>query len=148
MQLLDDIDESEAERLIAEMIKLKNGVAVGNFQCYVQELEKRSFSRPVIQFMIGLCAIFWGRVSYDGADFDFQDELHVISGDSSSTCSLSKLPAYSVVEQHCYKIGCDWLDRMIAEYSSETAELRSRFDAGPIIGEVELANPILHVDAD
>lgn len=147
MQFLDDLDASETERLIREMIKLKNGMTPGNFDCYISEIEKRSFSRPTIQFMIGLCAIFWGRESYDGMDFQFHDELHVISGEETTIYPLSTLLAYSIVQQHSSELGWDWLKSMINEYSSEYAELRSRFDAGPIIGEIELANPTIRVDA-
>jgi len=145
MQFLDDLTVSEAERLIGEMAKLKNGMAVGNFECYVRELEKRSFSRPTIQFMLGLCAIFWGRASYDGMDFQFHDELQIVSGDECTTRSLIALPAYSIVEQHFSDLGSQWLNAITLEYSSEYAELSARFDAGPIIGEIELANPTIHV---
>jgi len=147
MQFLNDLTASEAERLIGEMAKLRNGMAVGNFECYLRELEKQSFSRPAIQFIIGLCAIFWGRASFEGMDFEFQDELLIVAGDKCTTRSLVALPAYSIVEKQCSKLGSQWLNAMSREYSSECAELATRFDAGPIIGEIELANPTIRVDA-
>jgi len=146
MKFIDDLDQLESERLIDEMSKLRHGMAVGNFDCYVQELEKRSFSRPAVQFMIGLCAIFWSRASCDGMQFDFHDELHVVSGGETASCLLSELPSYAVVEKRSSKIGSDWINAMIRKYSSEHAELCTRFDAGPIIGEIELEKPAIHVD--
>jgi hypothetical protein len=144
MQWLGDIEPTEIERLIAEMVKLRRAMVVGNFTCLVRELEKRSFARPVVQFVIGLCAVYWGRAELEDLEFDFRDELDVLIGDEIHRVSLSRLRAYAIVAQQSSSLGSDWLNCIVRQYSTEFAEIVSRM---PIIGEIELSNPSIRVDA-
>ncbi|MEZ5940507.1 MAG: hypothetical protein R3C18_03880 [Planctomycetaceae bacterium] len=127
------------------MSKLQNGTRVGDFTTYVNEVEKRGFGRSQIQFTIGLIAIAWGRAQFDGMDFEFSDQLEIRVAGATHRELLAELEAYAAVSRQSAALLKNWLGVIVRTYSTEYAEIMPQLRKG-IVGEIELANPVIQID--
>lgn len=143
---MEPLSPTDVVKLINALVGVANGLNVGSDTELIRETERRSgFRKRSIELVIGLCAIYWGRAILEDLEFEFSDMLNIVLSDEQQTqrIRLGSWNTYQAVRENTRQITSDWLDHFAKTYSTEYAEVLNRM---PIIGEIDLNDPVIRVD--
>lgn len=139
--MLEPIVSCDVERIIRTLAGVANGLKLGADAALIRETAHRSgYSCETIQLVIGLCAIYWGRVEWEGLQFHYKNDL-VVKADQGQSVHIQDLASwepYLAVQEAISTIKTNWLGHFSRKYSTESAEIRRLL---PCIGIPELDNP-------